>query len=203
MLLRLGAGVNALETMLQLMIRISPGNSLPSQMWRLHAFITAVAYFREIVTTIEKEGYENRLFELADKGAPFAKPFKLTVSELRPFLSPTHPRLGGNALLRIRDKVAFHWDREPFRLFVERSKAATLDLFEVSVEDDNFARIFSASAHALSAFYLQAPTAHETRDQLADLEQVGLGVGHLLECAFLGLIVECGEPRPTKYLIEG
>lgn len=194
-LLRIGAGVNALEATARLLRDAGHDQSSATQLNRLHLFLSALAYLREIVNTISKTGYEDRLFELVEKGTPFA-PVKVATSDVRPLLSTSHPEIGGNVLLKIRDKVAFHWDAEPFKAFLDSPDRLSFDIF--TVDGEPLDRVFTSSAHAHAQFAFEVPFSGTTPEDWMErlIEAVAL-VGHALESAFLGLIAEVDSP-PTK-----
>lgn len=67
MLLRIGAGVNAMEATLRLLLLIDNSDDRPAtKLSRLQAPVAAVGYLREIVKMIEAENYEARFWELVN-----------------------------------------------------------------------------------------------------------------------------------------
>lgn len=69
MLLRLGAGVNAMEASYRLMLRIGrTDNRQVTTLARSHCAFASIGYWRELVKMIQKEHYENRLWALVHRG---------------------------------------------------------------------------------------------------------------------------------------
>jgi hypothetical protein len=202
-LLRLGAGVNAMEAMVRLMLRVgSEEQSAIDAVSRVQSFTAALAYLREIVKTIEGARYVDRFFELVQKGLPFSPATDLPLSEVRPLLSSTHPDIGGNVLLKIRDKIAFHWDPGPFEALLD--EPGSIDFFIIDGAP-NLDRIFAASAYAVAGFALRVPLdGKSVADFSVALNRAVELVGHALEAACLGLIVETdASVPPTNYLVAG
>jgi hypothetical protein len=197
MLLRIGAGVNAMEATNRMLAWVPKGDSSAIQLGRVHLFLAAVAYLREIVKTIENERYDERLFELVEKGAPWA-PLPVSIADVRPLLSSKHPEIGGNVLLKIRDRVAFHWDSGPFASWLDIE--GPLDLWTVDGELPD--RVFAASAQALGQFVSGVPVTGTTVVDLIDrLYEASLQVGSALESAFVGLVSEVAAD-PRRYLVR-
>lgn len=202
MLLRLGAGANAMEATLRLMLSLDESDDSPrTKLARVHSALAAIAYLREIVKTIEAEKYEDRLWTLVhaavDNGFELGSP----VADARVLLSPIHPDIGGNILLKIRDKVGFHWDPQPFKAFLDDPEVTEANVWEADGEKI-LNRIFRASADAISRFFGKLPGPDKTLEDLLGpiLEAHGV-VGKVVEAAFIGLIVESGE-QPEKYWVQ-
>lgn len=202
-LLRLGAGVNAMETIIRLLLRVERNeSSATARLARQHCIFSALAHLREIVKTVEAEGFVDRFLELVEKGIEFSAVRALALNEVRALLSPTPPD-SGNPLLKIRDKVAFHWDPGPFRSLLATDDIV-IDLLTVD-GDQKPDRIFAASAYAIAQFALEeVPADSRTPEDLSSaLTSAVALLGHALEAAFLGLIVDAGGIPPTKYLVRG
>jgi hypothetical protein len=202
MLLRLGAGANAMEATLRLLLSVPEDDDTPqAKLARVHSVLAAVAYLREIVKTIEKAEYQDRLWALVqiavDEGFELASP----IADARLLLSANHPDIGGNALLKLRDKVGFHWDPQPFQAFLDDPELTEAHILEAGGKKV-IERIFGASAEATARFF---GTLSGTDGSFTDLLELTLKaqflVGEVVEAAFIGLIVEAGED-PQKYLIE-
>ena len=200
MLLRLGAGVNAIESSSRLLVKVGPAASEVDRLSRMHCACTGLAYFGELVLTIKNGGYLDRLVELAAKGLEFS-PIPVSLDEGRALLSPDRPGVGGNVLRKVRDRVTFHWDPGAFRDLLNQSQGQAIDLWTVSGDPPD--RLFTASAYAVAQFTLDVPTDGQTAD---DVMRVFLSavtvVGHVIEAAFIGLLVEAGETQPTKYFVK-
>lgn len=200
LLLRLGGGSNAIEASARLLLKVGPGTSEVDKLSRMLCVLNGLASFRELVTTIHKANYLDRLMDLAAKGLPFS-PIQVSLEKGRELLSPDHPDVGGNALLRIRDKVTFHWDPHPFRDFLAAAEAEgrPIDLWTVSGETPE--RIFAASAYAIAQETLGTTdlTAEKFMELFFDAVTV---IGHVLESAFIGLLIEAGETDPRKYFVK-
>jgi hypothetical protein len=166
----------------------------------VHLLTAGVAYLRELVKMVEYERYVDRFIELVAKGSTFGV-VQPNIDQVRAMLSSSHPATGGNPLLRIRDKVAFHWDAAPFQALIDDARNIEIELFTVD-GDVELDRIFSASAHASAQLVYESSVERSTLEDLvgALVEAVAF-LGHALECAFFGLIAEVGEENPRKYLL--
>jgi hypothetical protein len=159
-----------------------------------------LSFFRELVTTIDKKKYLDRLLQLAGRGLEFS-PIKVSLDEGHELLSPEHPDVGGNPLLKVRDKIAFHWDPEAFRRLIEASRGQAIDLWTVSGEPLD--RIFTASAYAIAQFTLEVPSEGKSAQDFMNVFVHAVAViGHVLESAFIGLLIEAGENAPAKYFVK-
>ena len=176
-----------MEATVRLLLQVGKDSSPTTQLSGVHLFCAALAYFREIVKTIEREKYEDRLFELVEKGLEFSPMKDLSLTEVRPLLSPTHPEIGGNVLLKIRNQIAFHWDPGPFKSLLDHPENEVVDLWTVGGER-TLDRIFAASAHAMVQFVYEVPHDGTTVEDLSEalVNAVAL-IGHALESAFLGV----------------
>ena len=93
--------------------------------------------------------------------------------------------------------MRFHWDPEAFRRLIEASQSQVVDLWTVSGESPD--RIFAASAYAIAPFTLEVPSEGKSAEAFMNvLVQAVAVIGHVLESAFIGLVVEAGEKAPTK-----
>ena len=197
-LLRLGAGVNAVESSSRLILKLGPAPSEVDQLSRMLCVCNGLASFRELVTTIQKANYLDRLLELAAKGLAFS-PVHVSLDKGRELLSPEHPDAGGNSLSRLRNKVTFHWDPEPFRALLTDSDGRVIDVWTISGEPPD--RMFTASAYAIAQHTLE--TSSQTAEGFMELFLDAVTVvGHVLESAFIGLLIEAGETDPRKYFVK-
>lgn len=196
MLLRLGAAVNALESNARLLVKLGPPNSDIEKLSGTHCLLMGLAHLRELVRTIELAGYLDRLLALAEKGMPFS-PIGVSLDEARTLLSPGHPEL---PLSRVRNKVAFHWDPVPFQTSVNAARGKNIDLWAVSGEPPD--RMFVGSAYAIAEFVLDVPVGTTAEGFMKTFLDAVTSIGHLLEAAFLGILVEVGEPKPSKYFVK-
>jgi hypothetical protein len=197
-LLRLGAGVNALESSSRLLVKVGPGPSEIDKLSRMHTVCTGLACLGELVRLLKDEKFLDRLIDLAAAGMPFT-PIQVSVDEGRALLSPNHPD-GGNALMKVRDKIAFHWDPHAFRELLKANAGGVLDLWAVS--GDPLDRMFTASAHAIAQFTLAVPDDRSAEDFIGVFLHAVTVIGHVLEAAFLGLLVEAGAINPARYLVK-
>lgn len=112
-----------------------------------------------------------------------------------------HPEIGGNVLLKIRDKVGFHWDPQPFQSFVDDPETSDVVIWETD-GTRNLDRIFRGSADAMSRFFFGLPGEEKPIQELFPLiiQAHGL-VGKVIEAAVIGLILESGED-PKKYWVQ-
>jgi hypothetical protein len=197
-LLRLGAGVNALESNSRLLLKVGTGASEVDQLARMHTVCTGLGCLGELVKMVLNEKFIDRLFDLAAKGLPFS-PVKVDLDEGRRLLSPDHAD-GGNVLLRVRDKIAFHWDPHAFRELFKTSEGEVIDLWTVSGDPPD--RMFTSSAYAIAKFTLEVPDDRTAEDFVAMFARAVATIGHVLEAAFLGLLVDAGEADPRVYLLK-
>src|SRR5262249_40299888 len=130
---------------------------------------------------------------------PFA-PVQVSVEQGRVLLSPGHPDVGGDALLKVRDKISFHWDPHAFRELVAASQSGVLDLWTVSGEP--LGRVFTSAAHAIAQFTLNVASDGDAEKFVGGLLSAVTTIGHVVEAACLGLILETGEADPRKYILR-
>lgn len=191
-LLRLAAGVNAMESTLRLLIRHGDDDGTPAaELARVHSVFAAISYLREIVKTVEKEKFEGRLWALVDVAVQNGADIGMDMGEARLLLSPAHPQIGGDVLLKVRDKVGFHWDPQPFEAFLDDPETATVTIFEGEghlILD----RVFKSSADAMARWL--GEIGGDNLNALLERCVVAHGAaGRVVEAAFIGLIMESGE----------
>ena len=114
MLLRIGAGVNSMEAEARALMRVPRDGASVSWVDGQILLLEGIAHFGEIVKRVKKAEYLDRFCELSGKGLPFhpaAQEMGVTLNEVRVLLSPLEqPATRDRALLRVRDRVSFHWD---------------------------------------------------------------------------------------------
>ena len=89
-----------------------------------------------------KEGCEARLWELVRGGVESQRvEFGADLDEAQALLSPGHPDIGGHVLLKVRDKIGFHWDPQPFSQFLDDTDV-TEAIFWESAGRRNYNQIF-------------------------------------------------------------
>jgi hypothetical protein len=63
--------------------------------------------------------------------------------------------------------------------------------------------MFTASAYAIAQFTLDVPAEGKTaEDFIKTFEHAVTIVGHVLESACLGLLIEAGETQPMKFFVK-
>jgi len=199
MLLRIGAGVNAMEVSQRLMLQVGRADNRPVTMLaQVHCALAGIAYWREIVKMIEKE-YKGRLWELVQIGVGCGPQPSLSVPEAMALLSTAHPELGGEPLKKIRDKIGFHWDLKPFQAYLDDPDTRDVVFLE-SDGGHNAERIFRASSDATAHFFSAIPGSGGSWTDLLPLlaKAQGLG-GQVVEAALFGLIIEAGEDPRTYW----
>lgn len=205
MLLRIAAGVNAMEASLRLMLSLVEDDDSPAaKLGRAHSVFAAVGYLREIVKMIEREGWDARLWQMVDAGVSNGFVMSTSVTEARALLSPTHPDIGGNVLLKVRNKIGFHWDPQPFEAFLDDPDVTEAVFVEFGSEK-KLDRIFRAAADAMSRWFLTLSPDRDTAVPMTDLIPAILAahgvVGDVVEAAIAGMLAETGDD-PADYLID-
>jgi hypothetical protein len=204
-LMRMMAGINAMESTLRLMLRLGDEESSQSNLARLHCVTAAIGYFREIVKTLEKAKYDNRLWELVDRGLATGYALGLELSEAKKLLSHENPDIGGNVLLKLRDKVGFHWDSTPFDLYVDDSDVKEFVIWE-SDGPRKMDRVFQGAADAVANWFFSLSSDGENKIPMGELIPKILSaqeiVSDVVEIAVAGLFDEAGQDL-TQYFVEG
>ena len=199
MLLRIGAGVNVMEASQRLMLQIDDNDRPAAMLCRVHSALAAIAYWREIVKMIERERFDERLWALVQRAIQQGFDLGLPLSEARSLLSPSHPDIGGPALLKVRDKISFHWDPQPFQSFIDDAQTTEVIVWE-SDGDRNTDRIFRASSDALARFLVEIAGSENALKGLLPLVAKAQGLaGKVVEAGFVGLLIEGGEDPHTYW----
>lgn len=198
--------MNAMEASLRLMLKLEEDDDSPAaKLGRAHSVFAAIGYLREIVKMIDREGWDAKFWQLVDVGVSNGFDLSTSIAEARALLSPEHVDIGGNVLLKIRDKIAFHWDPQPFEAFLDDSETTDVVFVEFG-SDKKLDRIFRAAADATSSWFLTLSPDRDAAIPMTDLIPAILAahgaVGDVTEAALAGMLVEAGED-PLKYLIEG
>jgi hypothetical protein len=202
MLLRIGAGVNAMEASLRHILSLGDTDEAPAtQLARVHCVVAAVGYLREIVKTIERERFASRLWGLVDTGITGGVMMSVPREEAESLLSPENEQIGGLVLLKVRDKVGFHWDPQPFAAFVAGQAAEDTTLIEFG-GGRKIDRIFRASADAVSRWFLGLAADGDeslTMEQLLPaVVRAQLTLGDVLEAAWTGFVIQAGRD-PSEF----
>ena len=123
------------------------------------------------------------------------------LDDARLLLSPPHPEIGGPVLLKVRDKIGFHWDPQPFVAFLDNPDVSEVTVYETDGRK-HIDRIFRASADAMAGYFLSiGGEGVQPRDVFRPLVEAHGTVGKVLEAAWLGLIIDAGND-PRDYWVE-
>lgn len=190
LLLRLGAGINAMDALARALVRAGTARTLAASVDRQQLFIAALAYLGEFVKRISESNYLDRFCALVQAGVAFTA-VPVGIDDVRLLLSPAANGAGEyEGLLKVRDKVAFHWNRRPFADTFDDPRSDVVDFWTIDGTPPE--RTFASSAYAIAELVMGVPI----EDLVTRLENAIGILGHAVEAACSGLAAEAGEdPR--------
>jgi hypothetical protein len=142
MLLRLNAGLNAMDLSIRLLFIVDQQSKqsqstemidLPTRRLFAHTLLASVAYHGEIVKMLDKEKYLDRLCALAQTAIDHGFDLGRKLDEVKPLLTASDKASQAeDVLLRVRNKVTFHWDPEPFQAYIDKPTYDPVELLAFS-----------------------------------------------------------------------
>jgi len=199
-LARIGAGINSLDSALRLMLMTGEADTPSVMLARVHSLVAAIAYLREIGRTVERARYWDRLWELVEIGTRHGFSIGMPIEEVKALLSANNPDLEGTTLGRVRNKIGFHWDEQPFATFLDDEDVKEHVVLQFG-GPKKYDRIFRSSADAVSNWLSLLATGGKpvSLTELSDpLLQAWDTFGDVLEAAYAGLLVEAAKD-PADY----
>ncbi len=203
MLLRVGAGVNAMDASIRLMLMSAAGpQDAASRFSRTHGLLASIGYLGEVVRMLnpwKQPSLVPRFMTLLQHGVAGGHPIPCSLSEAQNLLSMEAASLAQNVLLKVRDKVGFHWDEEAFAAVVDDPDAVSHTLVQVD-GDLMYHRIFYESAEAFSR-YVKEIAGGDYDALFIKTSEAQAAISDMVVAAWLGLLREAGED-PNGFAVE-